>query len=166
MISHGQAILDAIYSCGTITRSSILKSGNTDEIIKDLIEEKIIKKQAVEINEKKIAVYTFTKFGERFYTEQTGKTLFFRCPSIEKAVALSYIYSNLTKDEQTTWKSKDVWLHEEEETIVPDATYMQKNILNGVCIMNKSEQDDIKKKKELANFKGKYNIKKFAIKYY
>lgn len=166
MNSFEKKIMDGIYSCGTISRSSILKDNISDIYITGLIDKKIIRKQAFKIGEKKIAIYTFTKFGERYYTEQTNKTLFFRCSSMEKMLALSYTYSNLSDEAKETWKSKDEWMCEEGETVVPDATFIQNKTKYGLSIMLKSEKKDFKKKKALVDFKLKHNIDKYYIKYY
>jgi len=157
-------IFETLYACGAITKKSILKCGGDEDTIILLMEKKFIKKHRSEVKDTAIAVYTLSKQGEKYYTEQTTKKHFYRCVNFKKAVRISYIYIDLSDEEKNTWKNKDEWLIEYNDSSVPDATFEKDNITTAIAVMKKEEKNN--KIKDLKKFAEVQRISKFKIMYY
>lgn len=157
-------IFETLYACGAITKNSIFKCGGDEDTIISLMDKKLIKKNRVEIKDNAIAVYTLSKQGEKFYTEQTQKKYFYRCNNYKKAVRISYIYMDLSEEEKNTWKNKDEWLAEYNDSAIPDATFIKNNSVTAITVMKKDEKDE--KIKDLKKFADIQKINKFKIMYY
>lgn len=153
-------ILDVIYNCGGITKFGIEKLGGDNEIIKTLLEKKIIRKQPIELNNKKIALYTVTENGERYYADKTGKKQFFRCTRHEKIIKLSYFYiSNIENIEK--WINKDEWYNRGESGSVPDGTFFSQDMFFGVMVVKEEDRGNIKDK--LQNFIEEHEIDQIKL---
>lgn len=157
-------IFDTLYACGAITKNSIYKCGGDEDTIISLMDRKFLKKHKAEIKDTAIAVYTLSKQGEKYYTEQTNRKYFYRCNNFKKAVRISYIYTNLTDEEKSTWKSKDEWLSEYSDSAVPDATFVKDNVVTAITVMRKKDKKE--KIKGLKKFADTKKINTFKIMYY
>lgn len=160
MASIQQRILDVVYNCGGITKRGVEKIAGNDLILKEFLEKKILKKQPIEIQDKKIALYTITDFGERLYTEQTGKKHFFRCSRGEKVVALSYFYISEIEN-CNDWRNKDEWYAHGEHGLIPDGTYYKNGEQYGIVVVRKSERN--RAEEQLKTFSENQQIKQIKI---
>lgn len=142
MANPEKDVLNVIYNCGGITKKGILTVAGSEEVLKELMGKKMLKKQPIEVNDRRIALYTFTDAGEHYFTELTGKKHFYRCSRNEKVVALSYFYIS-ENPERDSWKNKDEWYADGEEGVIPDGTYIKDGQKYGVVIMRKTEKERV-----------------------
>lgn len=160
MVDIEQKILDVVYNCGGITKKGIEKIAGNSDILAMFLDKKLLKKQPVDVQNKRIALYTITDVGERYYTDKTGKKHFYRCSRGEKVVALSYFYISEI-DGCTDWQNKDEWYSQGESGLIPDATYVKDGELFGVAIVRNNDRE--KASQRMKEFSSDKNIKQIKI---
>ena len=128
-----------LYDCGLATDEVIEKLGINVSIVEDLIR----KEQVIVRRVDNTSVYFLTDFGEKVYRLNTHNIFFFRCGNIKKMEALLRFYSELSKEERDSWKSKDVWYSEGFVGAIPDATYIKDGKIYGVYVTTESTTKSI-----------------------
>ena len=124
------------------------------------MDKRVIKKEPVEVEGKRFALYTITDAGEHFYTENTGKKHFYRCTRIVKIIALSYFYISMLETCEN-WKNKDEWYADGENGIIPDATFIQNGEAFGIVVAREDDKARIQEK--LTEFSERNNISQIKI---
>ena len=133
-------VCHALYACGGITKNTIRRLGGDEDTIISLMEKKMVKKDKFEIDGKPIAVYRFTRVGEKEYTELFNKNRFYRCENLRKAIELGYFYSSLSDEDKDTWVSKDEFSEEDgANSARPDATFTKQGIKCGIFVLKESD---------------------------
>ena len=153
MLNKEERLFHTLYSCGLITKSSIVnKIGGDEDLINDLMERKLLSKTKVDVG-KPVAIYHFTKKGEKEYVKRFHKSSFYKNENFEKASKLSYLYCSLTDEEKKSWITQGELKEKIQFEIYPDAVFVKNNTLIGLFVCYESElTDDVKSKmKEFAN---------------
>lgn len=152
-------LMKILYDCGAITNEEIEKLGIDFSLIDNLLR----KEQLFTKMQGKTIYYYLNDFGEKMYRLETDKKLFYRCANFEKMKTLVSFYSNLTKEERDSWKSKDEWYYEGYVGAIPDATFIKDNLMYGVYIQTenttKNMIDKIEKFVQENNIENMYYIK-------
>ena len=142
MTLHEEKVFHALYSCGAITKNTIRKLGGDEDTIISLMDKKLIKKEKMDIDSKSIAVYKFTKQGEKAYIDKFGKKHFYRCSKLRKAAELGYFYASLTDEEKDSWKSKDELSQEMRCSMYPDSIFNKGGIPCGVFVVKTEDVEE------------------------
>lgn len=137
-----EKVMHALYSCGAITKNTIRKLGGDEDTIINLMDQKYIKKEKIDIDNKSIAVYKLTKQGEKYYINKYEKKHFYRCNNLRKAAELGYFYALLTEEEKSTWKSKDELAQALTCSTYPDAVFTRSGVPCGVFVIKTEDVDE------------------------
>ena len=127
-------LLKALYDCGAMSMDTAKKIGVDESLIDELVR----KEQVITNVVGDEALYKLNDFGEKIYRMETGKKQFYRCENWEKMKHLSEFYTNLSKEERDTWKSKDEWYYEGYVNAIPDATYLKDGEMYGVFVQTEN----------------------------
>ena len=141
MTLHEEKIFHALYSCGAVTKNTIRKLGGDEDTIIGLIDKKLVKKEQIDIGSKSIAIYRFTRQGEKAYIDRFGKKHFYRCANLRKAAELAYFYASLTEEEKDSWRSKDELSQEMKCSLYPDSIFNKGGVDCGVFIVKAEDVD-------------------------
>lgn len=153
-------LFEVIYHCGAITKGLVVKY-KEQELLEESIEKNLLEEKHIKIKGKYIYAYVFTNYGEKVFSEISGRNNFYRCINTRKAVRLSYVYTSLSEKEKKTWKNKEELLLSHPISQVPDAVYISGKEKTAVVVVSAAIKE--KKLKELKLFLDNNFIKSVRL---